>query len=286
MNITKIKINDSENGPKINVLVLGGVHGNELTPIAALKYLESKIGEINNDLIGQVIIANNINKNGIKKNSRFVENENTSDLNRSFKHNQSISDYVDTLRKHIKESHVVIDVHSSPKISEFVLIDIDEYCECVTDWCHDVPKVYRYSSGDTIKRYALTNGSFGKGALATTLELNKLDVFDDASAIRGADIMIKLINNVKHFYTSDLVSEDFIIPNELYEQKTHLSGFVDIKKDIHDVVTKGDVIAEILNDDLTTFAFLRANASGTIISSPTIGYVNRGDIVFLIQPKN
>jgi len=278
MNITENEINSDG---EISVLVLGGVHGNELTPIRCLNFFQNSLENIDNSNIHKVIIINNINLPGLKSNSRFFENDNTTDLNRSFDSEASLNKTIEILKSQINSAHVVIDVHSSPNIDEFVLIDIDEYCEAISEWCKEIPRVYRYSSANTIKRYALEKGKF-----ATTIELNKLDVIDENSADVGSHMITNLINNIKDSNINNLKSNDFIIPNELYEQKTHIEGFLKMKVYVGDYVEKGQIIAEILDMNFEKKLDLKSNMEGLIISAPTIGYVNRGETLFLIQPKN
>ena len=76
--IEKIKGGDKK-GKK--VLIIAGVHGDELTPIYTLSYmLKNKLFNI--DKVKSITVMNGINSSGIKSTTREISSNNTTDLNR------------------------------------------------------------------------------------------------------------------------------------------------------------------------------------------------------------
>jgi predicted deacylase len=176
----KVIMGSNPDGKKI--LILGGVHGDELTPIYTLSNMV-KNEKFNKEDISKLTILNAVNVSALKKSQREFHNENSNDLNRLLISNETpnSSDVIKELKTYIEQADVVIDVHSSPNCTEFALIDIDQYTNTINSWCleSDVTTVFRYSAANTIKRYCLEQGK-----LAVTLEVNKMKLIDFESSER------------------------------------------------------------------------------------------------------
>lgn len=82
----KVIIGDNVDGK--NILVIGGVHGDELTPLYSVylyqQFLENK--NVKKDF-NKLTIINGINESGIENCTREMENNSTQDLNRKLLHN-------------------------------------------------------------------------------------------------------------------------------------------------------------------------------------------------------
>jgi predicted deacylase len=94
MNKIKIK-GKNKKGKKI--LIISGVHGNELTPIYC-SYLLSK-QNFDKKKFKRITIVSAINDNGVAKNTRDIPNMSTSDLNRMFNIKEDISEKGDSYFK-------------------------------------------------------------------------------------------------------------------------------------------------------------------------------------------
>ena len=81
-----------------NILILTGIHGDELTPIYA-GYLLSKYNWLESfaNYFHTLTILNAVNINGIKKNTREIPSDSTTDLNRMFK-NEVKEEYINSIK--------------------------------------------------------------------------------------------------------------------------------------------------------------------------------------------
>ena len=97
----------------------------------------------------KITIINAINKNGIVKNTRDIPNSSTSDLNRMFNYEVSVN-IKEELEKQIKEHDIIIDIHSSPKCDNFVLLNQDENTNSYVKYCikNDINYLIRYSTAN------------------------------------------------------------------------------------------------------------------------------------------
>ena len=195
-----------------NILLIAGVHGDEITPIYALMLILKNINLLDLSKIKTLTIINGINESGIEKHTRNIVNNHTDDLNRSF--NDPHIDSILELKTLIDENDVIIDIHSSPSCIEFALIDIDEFTMSLKEWCDIslVPTAYRYSTANTIKRYSLLNNK-----LALTLEINKLDIIDIESA---KNVIIHINNLLITVDEINLIKSDPNV-NEIFELDTN-----------------------------------------------------------------
>jgi predicted deacylase len=210
------------NGSK-RALVIGGVHGNEYTPIYSLMCLNKSLGELlnleknqfdPNHEIKEVTLLNGINYTGLSANTREIASEFSEDLNRKFVESES-ENIFEYLKAQIDQHDVIIDIHASAgMVNECMLIDLNENAYPYIEWCKKSGVVYalRYNDNQTIKKYAIRHGKVG-----ATLEIDGLSPINEKSGVAGASIVAKLLGE----YKSELFSAS-------YEQ-TELSPMTDVK---------------------------------------------------------
>lgn len=211
----------------------------------------------------KISIINSINKNGIIKNTREVPNENSNDLNRVFQSDKK--EYIKKLlKKEINDHDIIIDIHSSPKCDNFMLLNQDEKTNSYVKYCkeNDINYLIRYSSSKTIKKY-----SSDMGKVSFTLELNQLDYIDYHSANEGVNIILSIVKN-----------NDIIIKKEepkykpYVDFKTHKSGLFIPNKDCGDIVKCGDKLGYIMDLD-TIYRIVCFGVSNYVDSNNSICFL-------------
>ena len=81
MNVVSV-LGEKEDG--LNILILSGVHGNELTPLVCCELLCKQREDLSKVNFKKVTIISNINRYGIKNNVREIVSQQTTDINRMF----------------------------------------------------------------------------------------------------------------------------------------------------------------------------------------------------------
>jgi predicted deacylase len=219
------------------VLVIAGVHGNELTPLLAVNILENNLQNVT-EFYSELIVVNFANLNGIRFNTREIPDTSTNDLNRMFK-SEEINVF-ETLKQLIDQADVVIDLHSSADCTDFVLINRDEYCNSYVNFCQSskIQYVVRGNSNNTIKKYCIDNGKIG-----FTIELNRLDVIDANSAKNGARMVLRMLANIPSFQPT---KENPTYAN-YFEYRYHKEGlFIPSGKKMGENVTNGDYLGTFI----------------------------------------
>ena len=276
---------------KINFLIISGVHGNELTPLAATKLLINSLSLNGLDIttFKSITIIQGANVDAIKKGTREGNNKtNTNDLNRAF----SDEDYEPTelLKEHILKNHVVIDVHSSPNILETYLFDIPLYRDKIRFKKINfvlrklyyknkfiVQPVFRYSFNKTIKSYV---NSF-KNKVGLTLELNGIDKIDFESAEKGANILIDTIHQFSRKIKNRM---QFLISPIKYV-------YSDCEGLYCNILIKGfqvgnnNIIGHVKDIDFSYRSSVKSNCCGILLNTPESRYVKDQDFIAMIQPR-
>ena len=138
------------------------------------------------------------------------------------------------------DTNILIDLHSSPNCSEFVLIDYNERARYYVDLCKatNVPFGVRYSNGNTIKKFVQD-----RGGIAITLELDRMEKINYGSATSGIDIVKRLLNEIvnKDFYEAKPTGDP------IYQYYCYKSGLVEYVAKPGDFIEEGQTIANILN---------------------------------------
>lgn len=262
-----------------NILVISGVHGNELTPIHCT-YLLSKEEKVYNRFgdFNKLTIISAVNYFGIVKNTREIPSNGTSDLNRMFNSKDEIN-LKEEIKNLILNNDVIIDIHSSPKCDEFVLLNQDETTNSYVNFCkkNNIHYLIRYSNGNTIKKYCIDMNK-----ISFTLELNQMDYIDYNSSFNGVEIVLRIINNIKDF---DLKLEE--PTNEEYvELKTYKTGLFSAKVKCGDIIKKGDLVGYIL--DLENFektpVYNKNPGEYVVICFGVSNYVDPDNSICLLQP--
>lgn len=261
-----------------NILIISGVHGNELTPIYCT-YLLSKI-DYSKYNFKNITIISAINNNGIVANTREIPNTNTSDLNRMFNVENEINEK-EELEGYIYDNDIIIDVHSSPKCDNFVLLNQDQNTNSYVEFCvkNGISYLIRYSTANTIKKYCLDLNK-----ISFTLELNMMNYIDIDSANKGKDIVLKIISNCENLSINE--EEPKYKPyTELQTYKTGL--FIPVIK-CGDIIKTNDHIGFILNIKTLELSPVKCTLEGMfkIICFGETNYVDGNNSICLLQPLN
>ena len=271
-----VRFNGSGNN---DIAIISGTHGDELTPLRCLMLLEKTMKEIDPILYRSVTIVIGINTPALRSGTRSYSPKPTSDLNRSFK----FIDYDDPkelMERLIHDNDVVIDVHSSPDISEFYLVDINKFTPNVISILEMNESKYacRYFNGDTIKKYILNQDKIG-----LTLELNGMTTIDESSAFFGKLMLKKFIENSNKL--DNRIDEDMSFPiKEMIEIKSDVEGIFEKEVIADGCVEVGDVIGYIRDLNWDVIKEVTAPCNGAILGYAGTQYTNVSDTVVMIQP--
>ena len=275
--MNKIEVLGKNNTGK-NILIISGVHGNELTPIYCT-YLLSKMDYSNYDF-KKITIISCINNNGVVQNTREVPNTSTSDLNRMFNVIETINEK-DELENQIKDNDIIVDIHSSPKCVNFVLLNQDENTNSYVEFCNknNINYLIRYSTANTIKKYCLDLNK-----ISFTLELNMLDYIDEISAKNAKDIVLKIIDNCNNI----IINKQEPKYNIYVELQTYKVGLFIENKKCGDIIKYKETIGSILNIDTLKLSDVKCTLKGNyrIICFGTTNYVDGSNSICFLQPIN
>lgn len=291
--ITEIKGNTPE-GKRI--LIITGIHGNEITSIYTGMMAVTTIGyDLKNDF-AIVTIINGVNESGIQSGTREVSEKSANgDMNRMF-HESTVAN----VSKHLKEAFtsnrlyeslsvldlktiisqydIVIDIHTSADIHEFVLIDNNEYADSLASYLaiHNIPYCIRAFRGDTLKSYI-----FNQGKVGFTLELNGLETIDFDSARKGYEIVVNLIKAMADFQ----ITKSHIIPeHDCLSIVSHYEGLITPLEAGKTFFEKGDLLFDIIDYNLNTIGMIVAPCRGRLISKVSRSYTTVGADICLFQP--
>lgn len=276
MNIKTFKGNNKEGK---NILIISGVHGDEITPIFCTKLLQEHLVDYNSNYdVNNITIISAVNKIGIKNNTRDITKKQSNDLNRLF--NSDIQeDYVAILKTYIDEHDVIIDIHSSPNCTEFLLINQDFYANSYVDFCikNDIKYFLRYSNSDTIKKYC---SNLNK--ISFTLELNGMDRVDDHSTIKGYEIVKTIISNINGL---NIIKEEpkYNIGTEIYTLHSGLNEYFFDTSKIIDVRVEFNAVTNIETFEQNVEKFDPKGNKYNIICYSERSYVEAGSSIASVQ---
>jgi succinylglutamate desuccinylase len=268
-----------------NILILTGVHGNELTPVYVGYLLNEYILKNDknyDDNYHNLTLINAINIDGIRKNIRDVPLNNTDDLNRMFK-TEVKEKYVDEIKELIDKNDVIIDIHSSPACTEFILLNNNEYSNSYVEFAEkfQIPYLLRFNNNDTIKKYCLE-----KGKISFTIEINKMNSIDFDSSSKCFNIIQDIFHNVNNFIYK--IEEPRYEP--YFEFFYHKEGLFipNYCKKLGKFIENGDEIGECIN--LKNFnkdiIYYKNNINARIISGDDTSYINPNSPIYYLQPIN
>lgn len=150
-----------------HILILSGVHGNETNSVKAVALSDfQRTGK-------SITVMNAINEPGLTANIREYKDpeHDSKDLNRSFfSEKPQLTETVDKIKKAIRTSRIVIDVHSSPACKNIVLLGNTQKELIIKNILTNagIPCVSWSSTSDTIRSYANKIDS----VVGVTVELN------------------------------------------------------------------------------------------------------------------
>lgn len=275
---------DSQN----KVLIISGAHGDELTPLRTVWLLNDYFGkekDVRFTNINHITTIMGANHTGLKNNERkLVPDNHKGDMNRMFDEEYDY-DAHEELKKLIDDHNIIIDVHSSPRVNEFVLVDIDGYTEFILKWLKKANVNYgcRFPvSNGTIKKYALKNNKVG-----LTIELNALDKIDYSSASKGEMMIFNLLDNIKFE-----MKEDFKIPYnigyvdeaiEMEDIKAGCEGILMEKFQGGEMVKRGTLLAEVVDYEMKPIREIFAKYDAFIVSLPSYHYVTPSSVTYTLM---
>lgn len=251
-----------------DILILAGIHGNELTPIYTLiKFIKyGFVTSIKNKYIRKITVINCVNQPAIVSKTRGIREI---DLNRLFD-SEAIAKQLeirDKITKEIDNHYAVIDLHSygSKNINqEIVLINNNDQAQRYVEFCKltglhfALQNEYQHS----LKQYALNNNK-----IAFTIELSGTNKINIKSAYQGIHIIATILENIQTFefnhnvtlkkYTDDYClihlnaeHDGLFVDNMLMDFSGNILENYNIHKNIifntvHDFVNKGDYCVSI-----------------------------------------
>lgn len=239
-------INSYEGNGISNILVISGLHGNELSPLYVSKLIIENVEKIDKNVYKRLTFVNMPNMYGILNKVRDYQGN--SDLNRIFKPDLQ-ADYIKDL---INQNDIVIDIHASPYIVEnFWLLDNDNYVQSYSHFLNGLGQkiVYKDVNAHTVKGHVNS-----KDAVAFTLEINGMSEIDVNASHKAMNSVIQVINNIKSLekkssdvkyvnYKCQSVEEDMIVidytlnSNEAVIQVLTLENELKTLRYVYDVST-------------------------------------------------
>jgi succinylglutamate desuccinylase len=274
-----------DNGTKKgkSVLLIGGVHGNELTPLMALVifkdlHLPLLIDSLRKtDEIKSITIINGINSYGIEKGIRHLENffqrNDKRDFSELFNHDtyeQTFDPFIYLIEK-INFHDIIIDIHSSPSLeTNYMVIDYAPTAFPYIKWCQNSNIVFGLHENDnkSISRYSIEKGKIG-----VTFNLNSVDKIDMNSAKLGASQLSQFLM----YYRNQLFETSYQgILRPIIEFKSSETGLF-VFPNIFDY--EGRIKKNLLNSQ-TIY-----NGNGNLLYTSNRSYLRKGDFAFAIQPE-
>lgn len=281
--IIKEIVHDEYSPDKPNVLILTGVHGNEITPIKCAQMILDTAPQWQN--FNKMTIIFGVNLPALRHCSREFVKQTSNDINRDYEETFDIRSIIDNLVN--KEKYqIVIDVHSSPKISELFLVDASKEQEHIFNFMNKsrLPFVlWRKAPYTTIKSLANERDIHG-----FTLELNEINSIDEVSANSGVFLIKYILDNFK------LLEEEkkspveqnikYKFPVDVYSNS---EGIFYLQEDLGRIVNEGDLIGSIHSIDTNEcIENVYAPISGFLFEATWKSFVTYRDCLLSIQPDN
>ena len=225
----------------MKILIISGTHGNEMSAVQVGIQLNNYYKHDNN-----VTVVPMLNESGIRNNSREVQTyqEATKDLNRSFKEEEiSYTDTIKKVKELIAQHDFIIDIHNSPRCSNFCLIDAGKKEQEITNLisASGVKYASRFSTGGTIKDYCNRIGKTG-----ITYEFSGMTTLNNKEYCEIAENDIKNIINKINENDNNIVKSDIKRIENLY---TLTEGFLDFYSDINSIAMPGDILFSVICPD-------------------------------------
>jgi predicted deacylase len=266
----KKDFNIYKNGTK-DVLVIAGIHGNELTSIYAVMEFEKALEKyilINNPEIRKVTIINFANQEAINTAQR---NYNFFDLNKDFSiEMKPVNKITVEIVEEIKTHDIIICVHTyglKHLVKDIVSINNNAQAKTYVDFCnkYQIPFALNKYYQNSIKQYAIDLGK-----VAFTLELaGGLGKISKANVASCYNQLFRIIN----FFKLD----DFPSSNEKYHEDYCLE---DLKATNTGIFIDNEII-DANSKVLSSYRPFEKN----IIFTTTNDFVCRDDYILSVQPN-
>lgn len=178
-----------------HILILSGVHGNETNSVKAVALSDfQRTGK-------SITVMNAINEPGLTANTREYEDpeHDSKDLNRSFfSEKPQLTETVDKIKKAIRTSRIVIDVHSSPACKNIVLLGNTQKELIIKNILTNagIPCVSWSSTSDTIRSYANKIDS----VVGVTVELNGMGQVSQQKLDEEIEFLQTVVNTLVDSY--------------------------------------------------------------------------------------
>jgi len=290
INYRRSKNSDEEKLKKL--LIITGVHGNEVSPLYLRYILDQKHEEISKDF-GTIDLLNCVNAEGIKNRTREIPSiQPTTDINRMFGNKKLKPEPLqEWLEKNIfsEPYDLVIDVHASDSIIPCIVVTTGHKKNKYIKKAYsnllivDNPSNHNASIKDFVNRY--------ESKLGITLEVDGLNKFIPESIETGFQYIKSLTQSYKKYLK--LVEEEVEQEDEkfinMFSIKSHYSGIV-----IDNRATpgraywdKGDLICKIYNPLEGTINKVFSPFTGyNLFYLKNSGWVNAGDELIVLGVQN
>lgn len=268
------------------ILFVAGLHGNENTAMECCEQLLNRIKNENIRNIHKITFINYINMYGIKNHIRNTEPiENISDLNRQWmdkSENENIREYIKNI---INEDYdVIFDLHSSPNISNFFLMDSISVNNDVINFFNDklINYAIRHSSAQTLKNYC----NHKDDTYGFTYELNGLNKIDYNSVHIGVQEIMSILYNFETFFNR-LVGQSLMSFKQEELLKVVYSPFEGIYKSnvkLGTFVNKDELLGVIHSKNSNLSWNIFSPCDGKLLCTSEFSYINEGEELLNIQP--
>jgi predicted deacylase len=312
---------DENSKNPFNVLVVSGVHGDELTP-------NECINQLRWELINKPVLPPGLAKRSSISDARFTLVQMASGTEAHAAHSREVpkapargrdinrlmdgggpegaAELAKNLMALVREADVVIDVHSSANCAELALVDVGTpRVEAYNDWCGAsfVPVAFRAPRFvGSVKTRAIELGKIG-----ITVELNGMNEVDLGSAKRGAEMIIRLVSAVDAFRkwkkpthrmaTTAIIGASMVGPSDPLPSvlvNCPASGFLEDRQRASAAGTRSPVGARVEPGEILCYvndaagerlARVVSPCAGWVVCGPPHGFAGAGDELFMIQPE-
>ena len=271
-----------------NILIIAGIHGNEIGTISLAYDLIHTISHTKKEElqtlfpdIREITILPVANYEAMRSCKRDIVHT-TNDLNRGWFTDRYATIRTDILDE-IEKADVVIDMHSSENCTELLYINSNSdhsICRKMIGFAQYIGVDYAvtHSNNDTIKDF--TNSTPGK--IGITWEQKGLNrVYPEVNNRAHSKIMniLKYIGKIdSHIYYDDIYNCITLANN--------IEGLFKPVLQVSNDITRGCIIGSII--DMKTGEVIEnivSYVTGTIISMSYSKYAKSGEVSILIQPK-
>lgn len=270
---------------KPNILILGGVHGNEKSAIRCVEELVYDFKLKYPDKYPNIHVIPHTNLQAVFNGTReSFDRDSNGDLNRAFHTMKNFNETVEILESYLEMADVIIDVHNSPNCSHFALLDLQQtHIGNIIEWCKlsGVDVGCRYTTSSTIKNYCDFHDKMAITYEFKGMEYDRMAI-DEAK--RDIHALIKTLDKMPYNIPTKI---DVTKIPEMLNIKTPVEGSISQIGDnpFHISYKKGDPIANVMVEfqNSSKSKLITAPCDGSIISIEN-KYCRAGETIILFQP--